>query len=264
MNKKLTPNDILKMMENEVSLNEDVDFCEAYMYDLLINPLRDAVGFPAFRHDHGVSKLVLIFDSLDFVIKIPFKGDSCGDYSYETRKLDSNDQTVRDSNGCTCYTYRDAYPTYDGQFTCANNFFEENSEWDYCETESRVYNASIDHNIDTCLAKTWCIGNIDGYPIYAQEKAVMFTSYEARDTIRSHKSTKEMNELRQKLWNSEEYQTELPCTEWCLDFINFYGEEKLKTLSGFLSKYNLHDFHDGNIGYIGMRPVLVDYSSWDS
>ena len=37
----------------------------------------------------------------------------------------------------------------------------------------------------------------------------------------------------------------------------------LINLLSFIDDYDISDLHDANIGYIGMRPVLVDYSSFN-
>ena len=38
----------------------------------------------------------------------------------------------------------------------------------------------------------------------------------------------------------------------------------MNKLLEFIRTVGINDLHDGNIGYIENRPVLVDYSSFDS
>ena len=52
--------------------------------------------------------------------------------------------------------------------------------------------------------------------------------------------------------------------EWLSDAFHFYGEKIFHKLLEFIRTVGINDLHDGNIGYIGNRPVLVDYSSFDS
>ena len=50
---------------------------------------------------------------------------------------------------------------------------------------------------------------------------------------------------------------------WMLDFFIYFGEEMMEKFAQFCFDWNIHDLHDGNIGYHGGVPCLVDYSSYD-
>ena len=50
---------------------------------------------------------------------------------------------------------------------------------------------------------------------------------------------------------------------WLSDALDYFGEKIFYGLLSFLDDYSIGDLHDANIGYIGMRPVLVDYSSFN-
>ena len=49
---------------------------------------------------------------------------------------------------------------------------------------------------------------------------------------------------------------------WLKDFLEFFGEEILKQLNKFIDAYGINDLHTSNVGYIGNRPVLIDYSGY--
>ena len=44
--------------------------------------------------------------------------------------------------------------------------------------------------------------------------------------------------------------------------LEFFGEEILKQLDRFIDTYGINDLHTSNVGYIGNRPVLIDYSGY--
>ena len=52
---------------------------------------------------------------------------------------------------------------------------------------------------------------------------------------------------------------ELRWSTWADNPAGITGDELLS----FIDEYDISDLHDANIGYIGMRPVLVDYSSFN-
>lgn len=134
----------------------------------------------------------------------------------------------------------------------------QNNNWDYCEAEVLKYNQATDNGVNECFAKTSCIYTTAcGYPIYLQEQAEIFNE----DFSRTQRySEDEKNSMRERCYSGG-----YSCfnSTWLNDVFNFYGEEKFYKLLSFIEDADIRDLHDGNIGYIGMRPVLVDYSSYN-
>ena len=179
----------------------------------------------------GATKGVLIFPDLNFVIKIPFK------YGDEHNSYDECDDNY----------YSDMYCGAD----CPNG-------WDYCEVETIKYENAEEYDVQDCFAKTELLGTIKDYPIYKQELATIYTN--ADSSTSSH--TKEDEEKVEKYCDQHRYD----CfnTDWLSDAYVYFGEEKFYNLMAYIQDYNIEDLHSHNIGYIGMRPVLVDYSSFNN
>ena len=126
---------------------------------------------------------------------------------------------------------------------------------DYCQAEQEKYWEAEKEGLAECFAKTEQIAKIDGHPIYIQEFACMFNS---SDDTSTH--TKEDME-KVESYCGDDYD----CfnSAWLSDVLNYFGETIFYKLMRFIDTFDIRDLHGGNLGYIGMRPVLVDYSSFN-
>lgn len=129
--------------------------------------------------------------------------------------------------------------------------------WDYCKAEVNKYEFAHQSDLEQCFAKTMPIADINGHPIYIQEFAIMFN----KDDGSSSNHTKDDIEKIKGLCEYNDYD----CfnSSWLSDAFNFFGEKVFYQLMNFISDVDINDLHSGNLGYIGMRPVLVDYSSFN-
>ena len=198
---------------------------EADFYPAVVQPFSEKYKKP-FDYATGATKGVLIFEQLGFVIKIPF----C----------------------CNSEDYDDYYECYN-YFTGADT----DNGWDYCEVEADKYQRAEEEGISMCFAKTEKIGEIDGYPIYMQELASIYKNVDYQS---SH--TEEDSRQVNSICDSNNFY--IFNIEWLSDAFHFYGEKIFHKLLEFIRTVGINDLHDGNIGYIENRPVLVDYSSFDS
>lgn len=202
---------------------------EAEFYPVVVHPFSEKYKKP-FDYATGATKGVLIFEQLGFVIKIPF----C-------------------RNTEDCY-YNSAYGEYE---CCYFTGADTDNGWDYCEAEADKYERAETEGLAQCFAKTEKIGDIDGYPIYMQELADIYKSIDYQS---SH--TEEDSRQVSSICNSNNFY--MFNIEWLSDAFHYYGEKVFHKLLEFIRTVGINDLHDGNIGYIGNRPVLVDYSSFDS
>ena len=130
------------------------------------------------------------------------------------------------------------------------------------------------------FAGTVRIADVHNYPIYASERAesysqVDYGSTSSSETVRHIFSAINQHDAEE----SELYQIGEQFMEECeeteefsspdrmnLEFlgymINYYGKGKVRTLCEFLFENRLNDFHSSNVGFIGDRPVLIDYSGF--
>lgn len=198
---------------------------EADFYPDVVQPFSEKYKKP-FNYATGATKGVLIFEQLGFVIKIPF-----------------------------CRNSED----YDDYYECCNYFTGADTDngWDYCEAEADKYQRAEEEGISMCFAKTEKIGEIYGYPIYMQELASIYKNVDYQS---SH--TEEDSRQVNSICDSNNFY--IFNIEWLSDAFHFYGEKIFHKLLEFIRTVGINDLHDGNIGYIENRPVLVDYSSFDS
>lgn len=145
-------------------------------------------------------------------------------------------------------------------FICNDDYEFSGAEcengWDYCQVEVDKFSMANISGLQDCFAETKYIASIGGYPIYIQEYATMFNQGE----LSSCHNEEDMKKVK-SLCSSNNYD----CfnTAWLSDVFNFFGEKMFYKLMNFIEDCDIRDLHNGNIGYIGMRPVLVDYSSYN-
>ena len=200
------------------------DLDESQFYYDVVQPFADSYTKP-YQYDTGATKGVLLFKDLGFVIKIPF---------------------CRNSD------------TYDEYYECCDYFTGADADngWDYCEAEAYKYNRAELEGLNECFAKCEKIAEIDGYPIYIQEYAEIYRFMEDK-TPHNEEETSQVSSI----CNSKGFY--IFNLDWLSDVFYYFGEKVFYKLLDFIDLVGINDLHDKNIGYIGDRPVLVDYSSYD-
>lgn len=179
----------------------------------------------------GASKLVIILSNCDFVIKIPFSGSYQEIYQGET-------------------------DSYEEEYIDFENASFEDCEWDYCKVETDRYALAEEIGIEKYFAKTECIGMINNYPIYIQQKAEIFAEVKDLNSYSEEKksSTREKCD-KEDLWCFND------C--WLSDLLDYCGDRIFSLFMSFLKNNEIDDLHSSNIGYIDKVPVLVDYSGFN-
>jgi hypothetical protein len=242
----LTKEYILEKIEKHCTLNESL--CEGTFYDQVVSPLEDAQCFNDWTWDSGLSKGVLIFGELDYVIKIPFY---CGWFEGEEGYYDDDDNWVDGEPG---------EPTgFPFQGEEVEGYCHQN-EWDYCETEELRYLVAEKNGMEEHFAKTWCIGAANGWPIYAQIKCCMYCSADSCSTRSKKTYTDKDKESARSIKDATKFWVE---DEWLIDFLHYWGQERLVAFIKFCDEWFIDDLHQGNLGYICGVPCLVDYSSFN-
>lgn len=127
--------------------------------------------------------------------------------------------------------------------------------WDYCEAEENIYQEAKKYGIEACFAKTEKITTINKYPIYKQEYVKVY------DYGVSSCHTKQDEEKVSSFCHKEDFYA-CECN-WLADVLAYFGEQIFNKLIFFIRDNDINDLHNGNIGYIGTRPVLMDYSGWN-
>lgn len=143
-----------------------------------------------------------------------------------------------------------------GLFNGLEKFFyatkDDRYRWDYCLEEVLVYNLAKLERVHDAFCKTRMIGFVKEHPIYIQQKAEIFKSKKGKEHF-NHFSDEYCDRYDFYCFN----------TEWIADAIKYYGTKKFNQIMIFLKNNNIEDLHDENIGYIGEKPVLIDYSNYN-
>lgn len=243
-------NHILYLFRN-CDLNESELLNRDNFYEKIIEKLDDKHSIVDYFH--GVSKCVFFLKEYpDLVVKIPFNGGlDPASYSYKNSPYVS---------------YDDFYWSESPIFCCADNAIVNckglKRNWDYCEVEEILFKRSCCAGVNDYFAQTICIGEINDYPIYIQEKATILSDSDI-DFKYPYKVVKETKEQIKNIINEDIKDTidRLPM-EWIYDFYTKYGKELLIKLMSFIAEEEISDLHCDNVGFINDRPVLTDYSSF--
>ena len=233
----MTDAEILKLFEK-------TEFPEFLGEDNAEEFIKNKTHFPEtfkFTWNMGASKLVILPNDVDFVIKIPFNGQ------YRGHGIDCETGEITSEGGWEHFTSEEYYSPEGMEF-----------DGNYCGREVDISNLAWEEDLDECFALTECIGKCNEYYIYKQTKATCILS-DIEDEKRDSLTNEKKESIRSKCRELNVYCFNLL---WINDFLSFFGEEILKQLSDFLEAHNINDLHNSNIGYIGNRPVLIDYSGF--
>lgn len=194
----------------------------------------------SYSIEKGITKIVLIPDNKDYVIKIPI----------------------------TKIAYREFF--YDNEEYHKGNFIvEDNVGGDYCKKEEEIYN-SIDEEIKKMFAETKFLTEINELPIYIQEKIDF--SFSTKDKIyfnpdvfpSDRKSDMDIKTIvNSKLSSKGIYNFGRLKTKFCYDIIMNYGVDKFLLLMREIDFWKIEDLHEANIGYKNYKPIIFDYSGFE-
>lgn len=175
----------------------------------------------------GISKAVIIIDSLPFVIKIPFNGRWDSEWNYDTDECDRYFIEFENAN--------DVEPT------------------DYCYDELDRTKLIQNSGYGCFVPRMEYLTRVDGYNIYVQEKVV------PRSEKKSEYKPSEGSLTKAK----EEGYWDLV---WAATAIDMYGFKFFHNFMDW-AYANCHDMmidlHNGNYGYdMSGRPVILDISGF--
>lgn len=188
-----------------------------------------------FKYFSGATKLVLLFENCDYVIKIPFTGSS-EEVSYYNEE------------------YHEEYSDY--SYVDFSNAGDNCGEWDYCEIESNNYKLAKEEDLKICFAGTSKLTTINGYPIYIQKRIKRFGNNYSLAGV----NLKEFETIEKTCQNVGYYNTSFHF--WIREVIKLYGKNFADRLLIFLKECKINDLRGDNIGYLDNKPVLVDYAGF--
>lgn len=224
----ITPQELFDIIKNHI---DDTIFDEeALNYESCYKFLKPAIDYLKsininIYFGEGVSKAAMVCKDADFVFKIPFEEE------------DNKEVELDDLCSLEVYYYEDAI------IEGVEDFFAETKFFDYikCNNGKRV-------------------------PVYYQKKVEVL-----EDILESTDQTKikELKDItpdeRKKLTgkSNDYYGTARLSIIWIKSFIDYYGEMEFEHFGNFIDEHNINDLHNGNVGYIGDRPVVFDFSGYE-
>lgn len=178
----------------------------------------------------GASRLVLFPTNKDYVIKIPYRGFFC-----------HTDNDVKKS------PFTAAYASVDPDLV----------GWDYCDAEEMLFRLAENNGVGEYFAETIKIGEVRGYPIYAQPRAKMISL----SNIREREDYSSIEQISSQI--TEEYsdilgEDFLP-EYWMKEFIAAFSDDELEGLLNFIEETGISDLHEENVGFINGKPIIFDY-----
>jgi hypothetical protein len=208
----------------------------------------------------GISKAVLIPKDEKYVIKIPFKG-AINSYSRtDSSWFGGSSSFSASSSYYSDYESTDKYREFSGGgsgcYTSTGR--PQDNCWDYCLAEALTYRLAKRAKVNYAFAKTKFLGYINEHPIYIQEKCTMFS--EQHPQLENSYTKQRTSSVRQYCLNKNYYSFN---DVWLTDAYEYYGKNKFDKILNFIKDIELTDLHYGNLGYIGSRPVFVDYSDFN-
>lgn len=184
--------------------------------------------------DAGASKLVIIEKDKDYVFKVGFEG-------YWDSEVDIDEEG------------NETWNSYDRYFDYCS---------DYCELEYNLYNdaKTFFPGAERFLAAVDVVTPYTTRGIYIQERA--------RFNIKKDTTISD-NEIGEKIRSNSQTHGDaigkLP-DNWLESAIAYtiknHCEEDFENFLNWLEENKINDIHSGNVGMIGDRPVLIDFSGY--
>lgn len=197
------------------------------------------------RACRGISKLAIVVEDLDIVFKLPFRGQ------FEEYSFDSAEYHYGAEETKTAPNEEDYWEEFSGGMEIEPN----GARWNYCALEASLYHDAKEAGLAQYFAREIYIGEVDNHPVYEQDKASILEDMPEKDYpyARREKTEEKCDSLGIDCF----------CPVWIEDFLDEYGVEEYRRLEKFLNEKHICDLHDGNLGYINGKPVLVDYTGYN-
>lgn len=128
----------------------------------------------------------------------------------------------------------------------------------YCQMEVDIYEMARKENIEEFFAPCYFLEKYDNVDIYVMERADLSYNNLYSDLYDRLSSEGHSNEEVEDI--IAEVEDESGYVEWLFPYYMDY--DKFEIFTDFLENANINDLHSGNIGYIGGRVVLIDYSGY--
>jgi len=199
------------------------------IYDQLDDSIRNSCCI-----EYGISKVVIVPENENFVIKIPFGGMW---YYEEIYNKDTDEYEYIDDPGFETFENADAP-----------------DESDYCWDEVLRIEEAEENGFGVLFPETDFLGEVNGTRFYIQEKVQTSREFTPQVSEDSRTRAKDMD-----------YGYNYGNVIWRAAIIEQYGEDFWVRFCDWARRGKmLDDMHSGNYGYLNGHPIILDASGFDS
>ena len=142
-------------------------------------------------------------------------------------------------------------------------FCSNNRRHNECEQEARAYENAKKYRVERVLLETrFVYENSNGTKFYTQPKITEASCDMSRTTCKKcRKIAKTVPDKMVYKVQSEMYYSGVNRL-WLATVISLYGKRFARSLEKWTKENRVNDLHDGNLGYVKGKPVLLDYSGY--
>lgn len=223
-----------------IDMLKNCDFSCLTAYDCEKKIINNLEGFCG-KWEHGATKLVLIPEDTEYVIKIPFCGTMVKNWFWY-------DDVAKDP------------PRVLMRFREAGGYIKE---WDYCAAEAYKYERLKELGLEKFFVEIIPLQTKLNYPIYLQQKV----SYFACDSNPFIEPVDlEECDIIKEVYNKYTANNN-PTIDfhpaWFAQIYRQYGLSELEKLLMALNELDIADLRAANLGYTCYKnPVIVDYGGY--
>lgn len=153
-----------------------------------------------------------------------------------------------------------------GCFTCSDwNYvikFDLYKKGTYCQTELRNYERAKFYRVEQVLLPIERHTILDnGIEIYFQTPYTSCYKNCPKDVARELEKAKRA--MNPRLFNHIQASMNYDIADrWVARVVQLYGKKFLKSFQEWRKECEVNDLHRGNIGFLGNRPIILDYAGY--
>lgn len=134
------------------------------------------------------------------------------------------------------------------------------SDEKYTEKELENYEYAVDEGLEDYFAEIHRGGNFDGVDYYVMERTECDEDRSSSEMYLAY--CKKMDMDSESGETADEFYGE-PEENILHTFIeSFYGTEVADDIEMFCEEHDINDIHNGNIGYLNDKPIIIDYAGY--
>ncbi len=193
---------------------------------------------------------------LDYLNKYEFGGDNDSIETYGWDFMDNiSNQGLKFHTGAT----RGCYTCSDWNYVIKFDLYKKGT---YCQTELRNYERAKFYRVEQVLLPIERHTILDnGIEIYFQTPYTSCYKNCPKDVAKElEKARDAMNHtLFNRMCASMNYDI---ADRWVARVVQLYGKKFLKSFQEWRKECEVNDLHRGNIGFLGNRPIILDYAGY--